>query len=227
MSSEQEMKPLEAMDDVDKEQKKELVLKTIVEHCTCGETEFVELNAIGARLNKGDTLSCKVISGGKTNYSYKVFFPSDGDKNPVLYAKIAFNYALWSPDRTVEYDLQRTVNEFEIMESFAKAMGGSKSAHVATPYFMVDVEGNAKLFVTEWVATDEQFANQFIDGEVDTRLSKVLVERSLLSTCSLLNRIGMTMYDQRSGICFRRSSKKFWRGSQPFPMSPPMQRSSS
>ena len=174
MSTEQELKQLEALNDADREEKKELVLKTISEYCTVGKTEFADLNAIGARMNRGEKLSCSIISGGKTNYSYKVFFPKDGEKNPVLYAKLAFNYALWNPDRTVKYDLQRTINEFEMMETFAKAMGGAKKAHVATPYFMVDVKEDVKLFVTEWVATDEQFANQFIDGTVDTRVVKGL-----------------------------------------------------
>ena len=41
-----------------------------------------------------------------TQYSYKVYV----DKQPELcvFAKLSFEYALWNPDKTSHYDLQRT-----------------------------------------------------------------------------------------------------------------------
>jgi hypothetical protein len=36
------------------------------------------------------------------------------------------------------------------------------------PYLLLDVQ-DMKLLVTQWSDADEQWANQFIDGSIDTR----------------------------------------------------------
>ncbi len=43
---------------------------------------------------------------------------------------------------------------------------------VAVPYLCLDIDG-MKLLVTQWSEADEQWANQFIDGSVDTRYAVV------------------------------------------------------
>jgi len=44
-----------------------------------------------------------------------------------------------------------------------------ENAPVATPYLCADID-DFKILVTQWAPTDEQWANQFIDGEVDHRI---------------------------------------------------------
>ena len=154
----------------DKELKKKLLLELIVSHCN-DESEFEVLRAVGAALKSGDKLNAQVISGGVTNYSYKVFL--EGDPDRAFFAKIAFPYALWNPDRSVHYDTARAANEFKIMKRFKDMMG--ENAPVATPYICADIE-DMKILVIQWASTDEQWANQFIDGEVDHRIIPKLAQ---------------------------------------------------
>lgn len=65
------------------------------------------------------------------------------------------------------------------MEQFVNEMGGKGIAPIATPYLLIDVDDNCRIFVTEWANNaNEQWGNQFIDGQVDVRilpkLAKVL-----------------------------------------------------
>jgi hypothetical protein len=137
----------------DQEEKKKIVIETILEHCN-DASPFEDLRFIGNAVKSGgDKLICKTVSGGQTNYSYKLHLESDAGK--AVYAKLAFSYALWNPDRSQAYDLQRTQNEFDLMNRFADMMGGLDKAPIATPYFCVDVQ-DMKLLVTQWASTDEQ-----------------------------------------------------------------------
>jgi hypothetical protein len=149
----------------DREVKKRLMFGFIESHAN-ETSEFEDLREIGSALKAGDKLDAIILSGGKTNYSYKVFLEGQPDK--ALFAKISFSYALWNPDRSAHYDLKRTENEFKMMQWFSDKMG--EGAPVATPYLCVDVSTDMKLLVAQWVPADEQWANQFIDGHVDNRL---------------------------------------------------------
>mmetsp|Transcript_6470 Transcript_6470/g.13497 ORF Transcript_6470/g.13497 Transcript_6470/m.13497 type:complete len:538 (-) Transcript_6470:1535-3148(-) len=170
----------------DKEAKKALILQIIASRCITSSKEIPQLQRMGEALQAGDELACSIVSGGLTNFSYKVFLK----KNPQtrLYAKLAFSRALWNPNPDHTFALQRTDNEYKMMTKFAKLMmdddevedshknmnrlaNGQRPTAVATPYFIVDLhEADAKLFVTEWASCDEQFANQYIDGHVDVRV---------------------------------------------------------
>jgi len=189
-------------------------------------------------------LDCAVLTGGLTNYSYKVIlrvaggrgggggsggssttdagggtaaattttttasdalassaptpppagglpplFPQQTQQQPeppALFAKVCFPFALWNPVRKVEYDLARVDNEYALMKKFAaKLLESSKDKGdddgsgagtveeklpIAAPYFHYDMD-DSKVLVTEWSeGVDEQWANQFIEGKVDTRI---------------------------------------------------------
>ena len=152
----------------EQEEKKQVVIDAIKGICT-EDSKFLDLRSIGAALktNDNEDLVAVIISGGKTNFSYKIHLKSDPAK--ALYAKIAFNYALWNPDRSKRYDLVRMDNEYWIMTHFATLMGCPETglkAPIATPYAILDLNENAKLMVTQWATADEQFCNQFIEGQV-------------------------------------------------------------
>lgn len=156
--------------DQDKELKKNILLELVASKCN-ESSDFEDFRTVAEAVKNGDTLTAKVISGGVTNYSYKVFLESG--EGPSFFAKIAFPYALWNPDRSVFYDTARTSNEYKIMKKFTELMGDD--APVATPYLCEDVE-DMKILVTEWASTDEQWANQFIEGEVDHRVIPKLAD---------------------------------------------------
>ena len=145
------------------EAKKIIVIEVIASLCN-ESSEFAELREIGDALKGGDKFKIKVISGGKTNFSYKVSLEKSPDK--ALFAKICFQFALWNPDTSVYYDLARTENEFIAMRQFNDML---VDAPVVMPYHCVDVQ-DMKVLVTQWATADEQFANQFIDGSVDARI---------------------------------------------------------
>ena len=110
-----------------------------------------DLKAMAAELNNGDKLDIQSITGGLTNYSFKV-----ATKNTTIYAKICFEFALWNPDRTVKYDLARVQNEFDMI----KEVAAYDPCPVVTPYHCVDLvddqNNNMKLLVTAWSKSDEQ-----------------------------------------------------------------------
>lgn len=162
----------------DRELKKHLVLDLVEARCN-EASKFQDFRVVGEAIKAGDKLHATVISGGATNYSYKVFL--EKGEGPAFFAKICFPYALWNPDRNVFYDTDRTVNEFKIMKRVNELMGDDTP--VATPYLCEDVDG-MKILVCEWSQADEQFANQFIDGEVDHRVVSKVAEA--LATLNLM-----------------------------------------
>jgi len=180
----------------EKEVKRQLVLNTVRQYCT-SSSKFQGLSDIGKVLeghtadgeeekNNDDSLSlleCKMIAGGKTNYSYKLFLQNDPSK--AVFAKIAFDFALWNPDRSVFYDVKRMDNEFELMERCSILMKESETGFtpIAQPYKLIDIDEHSKIIITEWAEGDEQWGNQFIDGLVDKRvLSKVAKSLATLNT---------------------------------------------
>lgn len=135
-------------------QAKMKIVEDIVVSLCQEDSEFADLRNMATALKSGnDSLKIKSLSGGITNYSYKVSLASG---SIALFAKICFEFALWNPDRSVKYDLSRVENEFQIMKD-ASAMEPSP---VVTPYDCVDVvdsDGNKmKLLITAWAPTDEQ-----------------------------------------------------------------------
>lgn len=138
-----------------------LVAELISSHCH-DLSEFQDFRRIGQALQAGAELQLDILSGGYTNYSYRIFL--DGSPSVQLFAKLSFSHALWNPDPTMHYDLSRTDNEYKMMKLFHKI----NPEAVAVPYLLLDVE-DMKLLVTQWSEADEQWANQFIDGSVDTR----------------------------------------------------------
>ena len=83
------------------EQEKEinrlLVWNTVIQYCDC-DSEFLGLSRIGkvfeeAGGDEHDLLECQIITGGVTNFAYKLFLKED--PSIALFCKIGFNYALW------------------------------------------------------------------------------------------------------------------------------------
>jgi hypothetical protein len=166
----------------DRHMKKILLIETITSRCASSSHEIIQkFNHAICDSGDGSKLDAIVLCGGATNYSFKVFV----DKHPELcvFAKLCFDYALWNPDRTAHYDLQRVENEYKIMKDVSSKTEGC----VVSPLACWDVkhEGeNMKLFVTEWSKGDEQIANQFVDGVVDPRIAP-----KVANTLAALNNI--------------------------------------
>lgn len=157
--------------EIDKEIKKQLVIKAITEHS--GSSPHKIFQQISRAIKAGSNLCCKILSGGYTNYSYKVYLHDQPEV--CVFSKLSFEFALWNPDKSSYYDLKRTENEWEIM----KTMSIIAPNFVVSPLGCWDVEQDGrqmKLLVTEWSKADEQFANQFIDGYVDSRIAPQLAD---------------------------------------------------
>ena len=165
----------------DKILKKKVLLDTIKNECKSSTN--VVLQQIHKAINNGSNskLDATVLSGGYTNYSYKVFIVDKPEL--VVFAKLCFEFALWNPDKDAHYDLQRTANEYEIMLTMSKLAPNS----IVNPILLSDIEHEGqsmKLLVTEWSKADEQFCNQFIDGSVDPRIAPKLA--NTLATLHLI-----------------------------------------
>ena len=96
----------------EKEEKRKLVLSIVKTYCQ-SDSKFHGLAEIGKGLEEKESgkqdddgskeeeessgkkveLVCQIISGGKTNYSYKLYLNNNPSK--AVFAKIAFDYALW------------------------------------------------------------------------------------------------------------------------------------
>ena len=156
----------------DKHIKKSLLIETITKECTT--SSHTTLQQIHSALSKGHKLEATVLSGGYTNYSYKVYV-TEHEPELCVFAKLSFEFALWNPDKSAHYDLQRTVNEYEIMVSTSAKTPDS----IVSPLALLDIKHdnqNMKCLVTEWSKADEQFCNQFIDGQVDPRIAPKLAK---------------------------------------------------
>ncbi|KAL7530920.1 hypothetical protein ACHAXR_009503 [Thalassiosira sp. AJA248-18] len=160
-------------DDNDKNKKTELVKQLLAEKAASSSIEIFQ--KIDYECKEGGKIEAIILSGGYTNYSYKIFVPGHPDLD--VFAKLGFEYALWNPDKNAHYDLQRTVCEYEVMSNMAEKTPRCVVAPLAC--FDIEDEGQKmsqkmKLLVTEWSKADEQLCNQFIDGAVDTRIAPKL-----------------------------------------------------
>jgi hypothetical protein len=176
--------------DRDKNQKQSLVLQTIASACTTS-SQFEDVQTIATALeSKRYSLGIQNLSGGYTNYTYKVFLVSsaaadaadDDVPETALFVKLCFPRAFWNPDPNCVYNVQRIANEYEMMIQFAKLAPGC----VATPYLLLDI-GDMKLLATQWNPDDEQMGNQFIDGVGDFRVAKKLAAAIATLHCSHLD----------------------------------------
>ncbi|GMH50871.1 hypothetical protein TrRE_jg10887, partial [Triparma retinervis] len=115
---------------LDSDLKMNLVLNTITDLLSADSEvkEFVELHNSITPLTP---LEITVLAGGLTNYSYKVHV---ADKS--IFAKLAFNYALWNPDWDGNYDVVRTENEAIMMSKFHEIAPNS----VAVPLHICDLK---------------------------------------------------------------------------------------
>ncbi|KAL7548064.1 hypothetical protein ACHAWF_011352 [Thalassiosira exigua] len=153
----------------EKQVKKHLLIDTIKKKCASSSQDILQrINHAINVAKDGSVLEATVLSGGYTNYSYKVRV----GKHPelVVFAKLCFDHAMWNPDENAHHDLKRTENEYEIM----KKMSQHAPESVVSPLALWDLEHEGqtmKLLVTEWSRGDEQFCNQFIDGAVDPRIA--------------------------------------------------------
>jgi len=176
----------------DKERKKQLVLQTLLSHCH--ETSKVrELRAMSQAAVQD--LVCDVLSGGYTNYAYRICLPktTTTPDDVQLFAKLTFEYPAWKTD-TTPFSLERTLHEYQAMIDFANLLTSSSTntnendselsspppPPVATPYLCVDVTDSDntkyKLLVTQWAPVEEPLANQFIEGHVDPRVITTVAE---------------------------------------------------
>ena len=170
-------------------------------------SKFQDVLDMGAALAAGDRLKLELLSGGNTNFSYMVSLEKTPGKNPV-FAKLSMSKALGNSYTSMEYDLSRTENEFTIMNRFRSVLtnnngdGRSKNLFrsaltnsngndnhedhvpVVTPYFCVDAGPGHCLLVSEWSPADEQWANQFIDGQVDERILEKLANTFAALHCT-------------------------------------------
>ena len=77
-------------DDKDKHIKKILLIDTITKECESSDNEILQL--INIAINKGSKLEATILSGGYTNYSYKVYVKEQ--PKLCVFAKLSFEYAL-------------------------------------------------------------------------------------------------------------------------------------
>jgi hypothetical protein len=177
-------------------------------------SKFQDVRDMGAALAAGDRLKLELLSGGNTNFSYKVSLEKTPGKAPV-FAKLSMSKALGNSYTSMEYDLSRTENEFTIMNRFRSVLTNSNGndskkdlfrsvltnssnsssnsngndsnedhVPVVTPYFCVDAGPGHCLLVTAWSPADEQWANQFIDGQVDERVLEKLANTFAALHCT-------------------------------------------
>ena len=96
--------------EIDKLAKQQLIIQTISKHLSPTSAHHI-FREIYQAISDRSKLSCTILSGGYTNYSYKVSVSDHPDLN--LFAKLSFEYALWNPDKSSHYSLERTENEWK------------------------------------------------------------------------------------------------------------------
>jgi len=151
-----------------KEAKKPLAISTVAEKCHV--SDFDVMKAIKAGLAQGDELCAEDAPGGLSSFCYKIYLK--GDPSVAVFTKLSFAYALWNPDKSAVYELERCDNEFKIMKLFSDMMGGPGKAPVVEPYHVVDTEGGtSKVMIVKWCnGSDVQLASQISNGIFDKRV---------------------------------------------------------
>lgn len=150
--------------ELDREAKKQVAIDTVAANCHV-DSEIEIFRRLAGALNEGHKLEAAIVAGGYTNFSYKVHVV--GQKDTAVFVKIAFSRAIWNP--TFDYDVQRTQNEFTILQRLAKVSDEHGQKFVATPYLCQDID-DMKVLVSEWAPGDELWYKQYLDGRIDTRI---------------------------------------------------------
>ncbi|CAJ1941461.1 unnamed protein product [Cylindrotheca closterium] len=141
-----------------------LAIKKIIPYCN-ENSDHALLRKIGFALkSEKDELKGASLEGS-TNYSFKIYLESD--PSVALFAKVAFSYALWNPNREVKFGVERETMEFNMMRRFAESIG--ESAPVAKPYLCIDIDTSTRMLVCEFIES-RLLANQFVEGTVDRRV---------------------------------------------------------
>lgn len=149
---------------LEQEEKLRLFIKTITPFCTDQADQDV-LRKVGKGLEAGDELVGRLLEGA-TNFSYRVYLK--GNCEVSIFVKVAFEYALWNPDRSAHYSLERITTEYNLLKQFSDLLG--PGAPVATPYFCIDPEPGLRVMVAEWAPCHEPWAYQYVRGKVDRRV---------------------------------------------------------
>jgi hypothetical protein len=135
-----------------------------------------ELQLIHQAVNveKSDQLVGEILTGF-SNYTYKIFLEKDPD-NSAIFAKVALTYALWNPDRSAVFALDRSSNEKTIMEFFLDKFQDTTTAvdfpnpPVCQPYFMMDLSPEARMLCNRFEQQQRTWDLQFVNGRIDKRL---------------------------------------------------------
>lgn len=164
MSDSDKKRTPEALE-ADKIVKKQLVIASVLRHCSL-DSEFDVFRNIHLAVQERDVLVATVIAGGYTNYSYKVCLRNTPET--AVFVKITFPFALFNPDPNSTFAHERTDNEFAIMQQFASLY--EQNAPVASPYYLDQVDG-MKVLITEFASTtDDHLWKQYVRGNVDLRV---------------------------------------------------------
>lgn len=145
------------------------LLCCIQEQASDLEVKFEEFRSIHHALKHGDCLCANRLTGGLTNYSYKVYLKKSPEIS--LFAKISLPRALWDTSKESHYDVDRTRKEFSMMELFARLAPG----HVPTPYVCQPLD-EKMILLTQYCKNDEQLSQQLIKGVTDFRVWKGLAK---------------------------------------------------
>lgn len=149
----------------DKAAKLKLVLEKLTPYCT-EDSEHATFRKMATAIAVGHELVGENLEGS-TNFSYRVHLK--GKPEDSLFVKIAFDYARWNPGKSF-YDLDRITTEFNMLEQFSELL--KPSAPVAKPYLCVDIAPSIRMLVAQWAPAHEVWGNQFVRGELDSRVTR-------------------------------------------------------
>lgn len=161
----------QALTSDERKQKEQIVLQILLHEIHENDDAHGDLIKLRHTFKPG-CVRMDALCGGCTNYSFRAYVPGmrlDTQEyeigDPVVFCKIGFDYAMWSPTKLF-YPPERLDNEFHNIAVFEKLNQGC----VGTPYACVQVDSATQVLITEYcTGFDEQYANQFIDGVVDIR----------------------------------------------------------
>lgn len=162
----------EQLAEVQKDQKEKLqqVIEKITPFCK-EDSEYEEFRKMAAALKDGDKLDGESLEGS-SNYSYKVFLEKDPEC--CVFVKVSFTFALWNPDRSAYYSLERLTTEYKMLKKFSDLLGDK--APVAKPYFCTDITPEIRMLVAQWAPSHEPWGSQFLRGKVDRRIIPKVAE---------------------------------------------------
>ena len=170
---------------------KRVVIKALTEEFQKPSNQINDdIRAYAKALEEGKNLKLTVLTGGLCNYSYKLQVMNYPKAAPALFVKLTFGTPILFPDTPCS--IERTKNEFKMMETFAKITSHPNLA--VTPYLLFDIDGseeNMKVIVTQFSRLSEQAANIFIDEDKSADYYKAYAE-TLAAQLAALNNTEVT-----------------------------------